>query len=97
MAYSGAGDDTLVDSTARTGEGDTGQWGGLLGLNNGGKIVTLGESAAGGRLGILRDCAGKLGWTAAGGAGRGAMGVGSLGGMSVKLDKMWESAWMAAN
>ena len=69
----------------------------MSGVNPGGTIIALGESAVGGRLGNLIDGAGKLGWKATGGAGRGAMGAGAVGGMAVTLDKMQESAWMADN
>ena len=52
-------------------------------VNTGGEIVNLGESAIGGRLGTLGDGAGKLSWKETGGAGRGAMGAGAVGGMAV--------------
>ena len=68
-----------------------------MGLNTGGTIVTLGESAVGGRLGTLGEGVGKLGWTATGGTGRGAMGAGDVGGMAVTLEKIRESAWMVKN
>ena len=73
MAGPGAGDGTLVDGASRTGAGDTGRGGGLSGVNTGGTIFTLRKSVVGGRLGTLEDGACKLGWTATGGAGRGAM------------------------
>ena len=38
-----------------------------------------------------------MGWTATEGTGHGAMGAGSVGGMAVTLEKMWESAFMAEN
>ena len=60
----------------------------MSGVNTGGTIVTLGESAVGGRLGTLREGAGKLGWTATGGAGHGAMGAGADGVMAVMFKKM---------
>ena len=69
----------------------------MSGVNTGVKIVTLGESAVGKRLGTLGEGAGKLGWTATGGAGRGAMGAGAVVGMTVTLEKIRESAWMEAN
>ena len=47
------------------------------------------------KLGTLGDVSGKLGWTATGGAGRDAMGAGSVGVMSVMLETMRESASMA--
>ena len=97
MAGPGDGDGTLVDGADRTGAGDTGLEGVLSGLNTGGTIVTLREISVGGRLGTLGDGAGKLGWTETGGAGRGAMGSGAVGGMVVTLDKMQEIVWMAAN
>ena len=71
--------------------------GGLSGVNTRGTIVTLRESAVGRRLGTLGDGVGKLGWTATGGAGSGAMGAGFVGGMAVMLEKMRESVWMVAN
>ena len=71
--------------------------GGSLGVNTRGTIVTLRESAVGVRLSTLRDGAGKLGWTATRGAGRIAVGSGAVGGMAVTLEKMQESAWIAAN
>ena len=71
--------------------------GGLFGVDTGGTIFTLGESAVGGRLGTLGDSAGKLGWTAIVGAGRGAIGSGAVGGVAVTLEKMRESACMAEN
>ena len=66
-------------------------------VNTRGKTVTLAESAVGGVLGTLREGAGKSGWTSAGGAGRDAMGAGAVGGIVVTLEKIQESAWMAAN
>ena len=69
----------------------------MSGVNTGGTIFTLGESSVGGGLGTLGDGAGKLVWTATGGAGRGTMGSGSVGGMAVTLEKIRDSAWMAAN
>ena len=68
-----------------------------MGVNTGGTIVTLEERAVEGRLGTLGEGAGKSGWKATGGAGRGAMGAGAVGGMPVTLEKMRESAWMAEN
>ena len=97
MAGPGAGDGTLVDGAARTGAGDKGWGQGLSGVNTGGTIFTIGESAVGGRLGTLGEGAGKLGWTLTGGTGRGAMGAGYVGGMLVTFEKMRESVWMAAN
>ena len=69
----------------------------LSGVNTRVKIVTLGEISVGERLSTLGEGAGKLGWTETGGAGRGAMGSGAVGGMSVTLEKMRESVWMAEN
>ena len=97
MAGPGAGGVTLVDGTARTGAVDTGQVRSSLGVNTGGRIVTLGESAVGGRLGTFGDGPVKLGWTETGGAGHGAMVAEAVGGMEVTLEKMRDSAWMAEN
>ena len=66
-------------------------------VNTGGEIVNLGESAIGGRLGTLGDGAGKLGWTSIGGAGSGAIGSGAVGEVSVILEKIRETSWMAEN
>ena len=68
MVGLGDGYGTLVDGEAWNGAGDTGRGGGSSVVNNGVKIVTLGESAVGGRLGTLRYGADKLGWIATGGA-----------------------------
>ena len=95
MAGISAGDGAFVHGAGKTGAGDTGWLGGLSGVNTEGKIVTLGEIAVGGRLGTFGEGAGKSGWTATGGAGRGAMGAGYVGGMT--LEKMRESDWMAVN
>ena len=97
MAGFGAGDGAFVHVLAQTGALDTGWSQGLLGVNTGGKTVTLGESAVGGRLGTLGEGAGKSGWTASGGTGRDAMGAGAVRGMAVTLEKNLKSAWMAAN
>ena len=97
MAGLSAGDGPLVHGAAWTGKGDTGWGGGLLGVTTEGTIVTLRESAVGGSLGTLGRGAGKSGWTATGGAGRGVMGARAVGGMAVMLEKIQESAWMAAN
>ena len=69
----------------------------MSGVRTRGTTVALGESVVVGRLGTLRKGAGKLGWTAAGGAGLDTMGAGAVGGMVVTLKKIWESAWMAEN
>ena len=76
------------------GQETQGGGGGLLGVNTGGTIFTFGESAVGGSLGTLGEGAGKSGWNATGGAGRGAMGSGAVGGMAATLEKMRESVWM---
>ena len=60
-------------------------------------MVTLGDNPGGVNIGILRDRAGKSVWSAPAGAGRGVFGVKSVGGFSVTLEKMRQSAWMAEN
>ena len=97
MAGPSDGDGTLVYGAARTGVGDTGRGGVSSGVNTGGTIVTLREGAVGVRLGTLGDGAGKLSWTATGGAGHGAIGAEAVGEVSVILEKMLETSWMAEN
>ena len=71
--------------------------GGLSGVSAEGKIVNLGGSAFGGSLVNLVEGVGQSVWKATGGAGRGSMGEGAVGGMSVTLEKMRKSVWMAEN
>ena len=70
---------------------------GLLGIFSVGAMVTLSGTSVGVRSGILGEGAGQSGWKTTAGAGRGAMGVGAVGGIAVTLDKMQESVCMAEN
>ena len=97
MAGIGAGGVPLVHGAARTGVGDTGWRGGLSGVSTEVTIVTLGGSAVGRSLGTFGEGSGQSGWTSTGGAGRGAMRAGAVGGIAVTLEKMRESVWMALN
>ena len=71
--------------------------GGLSGVFAAGTIVTLGGNSVVVSLGTLVEGAGQSGWKATAGAKRGAMGAGAVGVISVTLEKMQESVWMAAN
>ena len=99
MSGLGAGYGPLVHGAAQTGVVDTGWggWGGLLGVFASVTIFTLGADAAAVSLGTLGEGAGKSGWKATAGAGRGAVGAGAVGGIVVMLGKRRESVWMAAN
>ena len=89
MAGPSDGDGTLVYGAARTGVGDTGRGGISSGVNTGGTIVTLREGVVGERLETLGYDAGKLGLTATGVAGRGAIGARYVGELAVMLEKLW--------
>ena len=69
----------------------------MLGVIVAGTIVTIEGNAVGVSLGTLGKGAGKSGWKATAGAGRGAMGAGAVGGIVVTLEKVRESVWMAAD
>ena len=72
--------------------------GGILsGIWVAGTMVTLGENAGGVSVGTLGACAGQSVWSAHVGVGRSAFGVGAVRGLSVMLEKIRESVWMAAN
>ena len=71
--------------------------GGLSGIWVAGTMVTLGGDAGGVSFGTLVEGAGQSVWSAPAGEGRGAFGVGAVGGLAVTLEKMQENVWMAAN
>ena len=58
---------------------DIGLGGGLLGICDEGKIVTLGGNIVGASLGTLGEGARQSGWKTTAGEGRGALGVVSVG------------------
>ena len=58
---------------------------------------TLGGNAVGLSLGKLREGAGQSVWNTTAGEGRSTLRAGSVGGLAVTLEKIWESVWMAAN
>ena len=60
-------------------------------------MVTLGGNTGGESFGTLGECAGQSVWSTPAGEGRNAFGVGAVGGLAVKLEKMRESVWMAVN
>ena len=80
-----------------TGVMGTGLGGGLSGIWVVDTMVTLGGNAGGVSVGTLGAGAGQSFWSAPAGAGCGAFGAGDVGGLSVTLEKMRESVWMAAN
>ena len=80
-----------------TGVMGTGLGGGLSVIWVAGTMVTLSDNAGGVSIGNLGDGAGYSVWSAPAGAGRSAFGVGAVEGLSVTLEKMRESVWMAAN
>ena len=66
----------------------TGLGGGFSGIWVAGTMVTLGGGACGVSFGTLGEGAGKSVWSAPAGEGRGAFGVGAVGGLTVTLEKM---------
>ena len=94
MAGVGAGVGLLVHWT---GVMATGLGGGLLGICFEGTIVTIGGIAVGVRVGTLGKGAGQSVWITTAGEGRGALRAGAVGGLTVTLEKMRESVWIAAN
>ena len=60
-------------------------------------MVNLGGNVVGISSVTLGEGAGQSGWKKTSGAGRGAMGVGYVGGIAVALKKILEIVWMAAN
>ena len=97
MAGLGAGDGPLLHGVAWTGVVDTGWGWGLSGIFAVGTMFTLGGNAVGVSSVTLREGAGQSGWKTTAGAGRSAMGAGAVGGLSVILEKIRESVWMAEN
>ena len=94
MAGVGAGVGLRVHWTGVMG---TGLGGGLSGIWVAGNMVTLSGNEVGVSVGTLGDVAGQSVWSAPAGAGHIAFGLGAVGGLSVKLEKMRESVWMASN
>ena len=94
MAGVGAGFGLLVHWT---GVMATGLGGGLLVIYVAGTMVTLSGNAVGVSFGTLVEGAGQSVWITTAGEGRGAFKTGAVGGLTVTLEKMWESVWMAAN
>ena len=94
MADVGAGVGFLIHWT---GVITTGLGGGLSGIWVAGTMVTLGGDAGGVSFGTLVEGAGQCVWSAPAGEGRGAFGVGAVGGLAVTLEKMQENVWMSAN
>ena len=71
--------------------------GGLSGIWVAGTMVTLGGDAGGVSFNTLGVGAGQSVWSTPAGEGRGAFGVGAVGGLTVTLEKLRDSVWMAAN
>ena len=71
--------------------------GGLLGIFVAGTMVTLGGNVVGVSFGTLGEGAGQSVWNTTAGEGRGAFIAGAFGGLTMTLEKMRESVWMAAN
>ena len=94
MAGVGAGVSLLVHWT---GVMATGLGGGFSGIGVEGTMVTLGGNAVGVRLGNLVEGAGQYDWKTTAGEGRGALRAGAVGRLTVTLEKMQESFWMAEN
>ena len=80
-----------------TGVMTTGLGGGLSGIWVAGTMVTIGGNVDGAIFGILREGVGQSVWSTPTGEGRGAFRVGAFGGITVTLNKMQESVWMAVN
>ena len=80
-----------------TGVMGTGLGGRLSGVRVAGTMVTLGDNAVGVSVGTFGDGAGQSVWSVPAGEGRGAFGVGDVGGLAVTSEKMRESVWMSAN
>ena len=60
-------------------------------------MVTIGGNVGGAIFGILREGVGQSIWSTPTGEGRGAFRVGAVGGLTVTLEKIRESVWMAEN
>ena len=58
---------------------------------------TLGGNAVGVSVGTLREGTGQSGCNKTAGEGHGDLRSGAVGGLVVRLEKMRESVWMAAN
>ena len=80
-----------------TGVMATGLGGGFSGIWVVGTMVTIGGNAGGVSFGTLVEGAGQSVWSAPAGEGSGAFGLGDVGGLVVRLEKMQDSVWMAAN
>ena len=80
-----------------TGVTATGLGGGLSGMLVAGKMVTLGVNSDGVSFGTLGEGAGQSIWSTPAGEGRCAIGIGAVGGLAVRVKKMRESVWIAAN
>ena len=80
-----------------TGVMGTGLGGILSGVRVAGTMVTLGDNAGGVSVGTLGYGAGQSVWSAPAGPGRSVFGACDVGGLSVTLDNMRESVWMAEN
>ena len=94
MAGVGSGVGLLVHWTRFM---DTGLGGGLSGIWVAGTMVTLGGNVGGVRFRTLGEGAGQSIWSTPASEVHGAFRVGAFGGISVMLEKMQESIWMAAN
>ena len=70
---------------------------GLLGLCVAGTMLNLGGNTVGVSFGILGKGAGQYIWITTVGEGCGAFRSGAVGGLTVTLEKIRESVWMAAN
>ena len=75
---------------------DTVLGGGLSGKCAESKMVTLGGNAVGVSFGTPREGAGQSVWNTTACEGRGALRAGAVGGLTVTLEKMRESVWMAS-
>ena len=94
MAGVGAGVGLLIHWT---GVMATGFDGGLSGIWVAGTMVTLGGNVGGVIFGTLGESAEQSIWSTPVGEGRGDFRVGAVGGLTLTLEKMRESVWMAAN
>ena len=75
----------------------TGLGGGLLGICVTGTMVTLDGNVVGVSFGTLKEGAGQSVWNTTAGKVHVAFRAGAVGGITVTLEKMQESVWMAAN